>query len=261
MAKKKKKLAKTNFVKAWLEPQEIDDLPKNVTILRERDSQRGFAKAALQNAVKDHFVGIEIIESIGGLPKAVNVLRNALPTGKITCSGDFGEILATEYVDECTEYRVPIRRLRYKDDRGVAMRGDDVLRFRFEEKPPLILKTEAKSRVKLTPSVVSKASEGLRRHRGRPNPSTLSFISRRLRERNMHEQAEAVESLQEANISAETVEHLIFTLSGNNPSEILAAHHKTAFRGIRRRVVGCVVKDHAKFIKSVFDAVAKYSCS
>jgi hypothetical protein len=41
--------------------------------------------------------------------------------------GDLGEILATELVEERINLRVPVRRLRDKDGRNMAMRGDDFI--------------------------------------------------------------------------------------------------------------------------------------
>ena len=46
-------------------------------------------------------------------------------------SGDLGEISSRpELVEEELGLRVPVRRLRYKDDRNMAMRGDDSARRR-----------------------------------------------------------------------------------------------------------------------------------
>ena len=43
-------------------------------------------------------------------------------------SGDLGEIYATEWIDAHSGgYRAPIKRLRWKDHRNMAMRGDDVI--------------------------------------------------------------------------------------------------------------------------------------
>ncbi len=246
-----------NFLSTWLEEEQKKGLPKNIKILWERDGGREAAESTFSRIVQDHFVGIEIIESIGGFTKAASVIRNALPTDKITRSGDFGEIFATEYVDQYTAFTVPIRRLRYKDDRAVAMRGDDVLGFDFGSNPPRVLKVEAKSRVNLTPSVVQEAGDALRRHCGRPNPSTLSFVSRRLRETQRHDLAESVEQLQEANISTRSVEHLIFTVSENDPAGRLTAHARSSIRGVRRNLAGCRIKAHTKFIQSVFDRAAE----
>lgn len=40
-------------------------------------------------------------------------------------SGDLGKILASELVKDETNFRLPVRRMRFKDRREVVMRGDD----------------------------------------------------------------------------------------------------------------------------------------
>jgi len=210
---------------------------------------------AIRDTVLDHLVSADIIESIGGLKKAATIIRNSLPLSKISRSGDFGEIMATEFVEQATEYSVPVRRLRYKDDRSVAMRGDDVLGFQFDQVPPKVLKTESKSRANLTNAVVKEASDGLCRHQGRPNPSTLSFISRRLREMDQHDLAELIEELQESDIPLASISHLIFTLSGNDPANVLVSEAKSPIKAISRQLAGCLIPDHASFIAQVFDTL------
>jgi hypothetical protein len=228
--------------------------PANITILRASKKSRALAKEALRQAVLDHMIGLEVIQLIGGYQKAANVIKNTLAPDKRSRSGDFGEILATEYVNQSTAYTVPILRLRYKDDRKRSMRGDDVLGFDFEKKPLLILKTEAKSKEKLSTTVIQDACNALCRYSGRPNPSTLSFVSRRLRETGNHEHAMIVESLQESEIPLGTISHLVFTVSANDPAALLQAHSTSPIPEVRRLLAGCIIEDHTSFINEVFDA-------
>ncbi len=58
---------------------------------------------------------------------AAEILRDAASSDCKGRSGDLGEILATELVEEEIGLRVPVRRLRYKDGRNMAMRGDDFI--------------------------------------------------------------------------------------------------------------------------------------
>jgi hypothetical protein len=87
-----------------------------------------------------------------------------LPTTKALRSGDLGEIYATEWIDAHSGgYHAPIKRLRWKDYRNMAMRGDDVIGI-FQDadtKRLKFLKTEAKSRVTLTAQVLAEARAGL----------------------------------------------------------------------------------------------------
>ena len=136
----------------------------------------------------------------------------------------------------------------------MSMRGDDVLGFVFDSNPPLILKTEAKSRTNLSASVLSDACKGLCRHSGRPNPSTLSFISRRLRESEQHAHASIIEALQETDIPLDTISHLVFTVSANDPATLMQAHATSPIPEVKRLLAGCIIEDHAAFINEVFEA-------
>lgn len=238
----------------WFVPAAKSPSHANVTVLNEQKSVRASVLDSVRKNLLDHLVGLEVIASIGGFESAAKVIQNSLPTSKKTRSGDFGEILATEYAEQALKFIVPVRKLRYKDDREMPMRGDDTIGFRFADKPVTVLKAEAKSRIKLSKSVVSEAVTNLRKNSGRPNPSTLSFISRRLREWQKHEMAVAIEGLQENDIPFPTIKHLIFTLSGNDPSDFLKAESASFHAQIDRELAGCVIPDHADFIAAIFAA-------
>src|SRR5262245_4390387 len=62
-----------------------------------------------------------------GKPAAAEFVSGKLPENKSIRSGDLGEILAAEYLAGQTDYETPIKRLRWKDHRNMAMRGDDLI--------------------------------------------------------------------------------------------------------------------------------------
>ncbi|MFZ2208000.1 MAG: hypothetical protein WAV22_04970 [Porticoccaceae bacterium] len=58
-----------------------------------------------------------------GKPAAAALIQGKLPTTKAIRSGDLGEIYATEWIDAHSGgYCAPIKRLRWKDHRNMAMR-------------------------------------------------------------------------------------------------------------------------------------------
>lgn len=225
----------------------------NVCVLNELDGGREEIFDALVTITADHVVGLKAIESLGGFPKAAHLLKNRVPQKKIARSGFLGEILATEYVSLETEFDVPVRRLRYRDTREQAMRGDDVLGFRVVRTRVKVIKVEAKSRITLATATLVEAREGLANHNGRPNPETLAFLEFYLRDHNRDEEAEIIANLQKQSIRGNDVCHLVFTLSGNNPKGFLEANCDPVSNGIELRLCGCRVENHAAFVKSVFD--------
>jgi hypothetical protein len=209
---------------------------------------------AIRESVKDHLVGLAVIEEMGGYALAAQVIRNKLPTAKRIRSGDLGEILATEYVTQQTDWWVPIKRLRHKDDRNTSMRGTDVVGIRRRTGAATqVLKGEVKSRAVLGAKVVQTATADLLKYSSRPNPSTLAFISSRLREAKRPGEAEIIEDLQMHDIAVADVEHLVFTVSGNDPAAALAAHAAPPANAARRSLVGLIVKDHQAFVNQVFE--------
>lgn len=222
--------------------------------MNERPESRAEIFDTVVDCAIDHLIGLQVIDKLGGFPKSLAVLKNRIPTEKIASSGLLGEILATEYVEQETEFSVPVRRLRYRDTRQLAMRGDDVLGFRNETKGLKIVKVEAKSRANLNTIAIKEAREGLSKHNGRPNPETLAFLSCNLRLHDRDAEAEPIESLQKHPIRDSDVCHLIFTFSGNDPQSFLEANCGAICSGIALRLCGCRIKDHGKFVKSIVDA-------
>ncbi|MDF2764357.1 MAG: hypothetical protein K0S81_1351, partial [Rhodospirillales bacterium] len=121
--------------------------------------------AATAAIVPTHYAAEEQIAGILrrlGKPEAAKFIEGKLPTSKSIRSGDLGEILATEFIASQSGYQVPIKRLRWKDHRNMAMRGDDVIGLQQEQTGGLLfLKTEAKSRGTLTSGVVAEARASL----------------------------------------------------------------------------------------------------
>lgn len=227
---------------------------RRLVILQERTGARALAEPAFRETVLDHLVNLSHIHRIGGYKKALRHIRSKMPRPVQVRSGDCGEILATEYIEQFTPYRVPVKRLRWKDDRDVAMRGDDVLALRKAVTKWHVLKAEVKSRESLAAAVVREAVASLSRHAGRPNPCSLSFIESRLRDEGRHDEADVIGGLQARTPRDGEIEHLIFTLSGNDP----CAHLKSqlvASSAWKRHLVGCVITDHQAFIKKVFDSI------
>jgi hypothetical protein len=145
--------------------------------------------------------------------RGIKILREMLPKTKAARSGDFGEMLATEVAEQTLGFTVPLRRLRWKDGRNMALRGDDIVGIRVDSKGKLIglLKGESKSYAKLTAAVIEKAGEALDRERGRPSRHGALFSATRLRETGDDRDSALAAQLEEAAVvgfSGTAVEHL-----------------------------------------------------
>ena len=227
---------------------------------RPADTATGIQVTA--TAVPAHYAAEERIAAALarlGKPAAAKMITDLLPQTPQIRSGDLGEIYATEWIDAHSGYRAPIKRLRWKDHRNMAMRGDDVIGMILDPATQRLrfLKTEAKSRIDLRAQTLEQARTGLDKDGGLPSSHALSFISARLME--LGTDAPLVDAIDEAlyrqGIPPDSVQHLLFTFSGNSPQALLTQALQAYPGPIGQWGVGLHVNGHAAFIGAVYDQV------
>lgn len=195
-----------------------------------------------------------------GKQKAAAYLRDKLPETPKIRSGDLGEILATHFVDECTEYKAPIKRLRWKDHREMAMRGDDIIGIALNDGNQQVkfLKGEAKSRKSLSTNVVQEARSALNACDGMPTPHSLAFISERLFDMGKVELADLISQAQLTDgISEQQVSHLLFIFCGNEPYRYLKKDLDDYTGPFPQSAVGLIAGKHQDFIFKVYSQVGQ----
>lgn len=92
------------------------------------------AIASIAKSIPKHYASRKRIAGLLarlGKPEASNYLQLKLPQTKQIRSGDLGEIIATGYVNDYVGYSTGVCRLRWKDHRDMAMRGDDIIGVRL----------------------------------------------------------------------------------------------------------------------------------
>ena len=230
-------------------------------ILSARSADLPAAEDAVAAVIPTHYASEEQIARIlQRLDKtaAATFVREKLPLTKSIRSGDLGEILATEYIEDETPYEVPIKRLRWKDHREMAMRGEDVIAIERDAATQRLrfLKTEAKSRANLAAAVITEAREALDKDNGLPSAHALSFISARLMETGNTALADAIDDAQlKEGITPRNVSHLLFTFSGNDPTPLLRASLEDYQGAIAQSAAGVLVAAHGDFVRTVYEKV------
>jgi hypothetical protein len=230
-------------------------------VVTARPADTNFGRNAVAAIVPGHYAAEEQVARILrrlGRPKSAAFIEGKLPTTKSIRSGDLGEILATEYVASQTPYAVPVKRLRWKDHRNMAMRGDDLIGLLRDPATGRLsfLKGEAKSRVSLATGVLAEAREGLDKDGGLPSAHALEFISSRLMEAGEEELADAIDdALLKHGLAPQSVQHLLFTFSGNDPAGYLRASVQAYAGGFVQRYVGVRVAAHGAFVADVYARV------
>ena len=192
-----------------------------------------------------------------GKRAAAKYVATKLPSGPRSRSGDIGEILASSWVNDFTGYKVGVLKLRWKDHREMAMRGDDILAVCLDPDLKIrFLKGEVKSRASLAKKTVEEARTALLSSNGRPSPHALAFVSDRLSEAGETELSDLIDQYQlKKRIEIDQLSHLMFTFTGNNSRKLLEADLK-AYKGkIKQHAVGLRVATHQTFIRQIFKKV------
>lgn len=247
------------MIENWLDTeQEEYGARKHLYMLVEKEGGRAAVQADLIDRVRSHYDDprniADDIEELG-FPGAADILRERLPRDAKKRSGEVGEILATEFMEHQTGFRIPFRRLRYKDSREMPLRGDDFLGIEQADGRMRYLKGESKSGVNMAGGVITEARTRLGYDDGRPTPISLLFIADRLLEGTEAEQALGRSIRNEVGrgaIRARDVTHGLFTLTGNDRRAELEDDLDDAPDDHGHVSVNLRIIDHQEFIAWIY---------
>ncbi len=240
----------------WADQESTQVEPHTVQMHTMRGEHRQPAIEIVSALLPSHYVAPGRLARIldrNGRAASAQALRDRLPTRATGRSGDLGEVVGAEYVRENLEFTI-INRLRWKDSREMAMRGEDLLAIRVAaDGTPNFLKGEVKSRARLGPGVVRKASKTLLSDHGLPSAHSLQFFADRLGEAGLgHLQDLVDEACLLRRMPVSQVTHLLLTVSGNSSAGMLTDTLDGISSEPRRYAVGIVVSEHGGFVKDVF---------
>jgi hypothetical protein len=251
--------------KKWCDATKEKNERKEYWTLVEKDGGRDKIRDALAETVRSHYERLErIADDVArlGFKTAAEILRAELPQTPTSRSGDLGEILATELVEEEIGLRVPVRRLRYKDGRNMALRGDDFIGAGYgpgNDGELWLLKGEAKSNKVLGKTTVTNARKVLNRDNGRCTPDSLLFVANRLLESAEEDDVKLGRAIRDEvglkALRADRIDHMLFTMSGNAPPAALKEDLDGASTNRDQFVVNLRIQDHQEFIKETFEEV------
>lgn len=243
----------------WCDCERTGTPEKRLWKFTENANGRAEAERILPDVIRSHYDDLGLIaEDIRqlGFTGAAVLLSERMPRSPRARSGEFGEILSVELVEEQIGFNVPVRRLRYKDGREMALRGDDFIGVRIDASGNLcLLKGESKSRASLGNSPINEARTALSRDHGRPTATSLLFVADRLMEYN-DERADIGRHIRNEvairSMPAERIDHVLFTVSGNTAPAALAADLARADNVRTHTVIHLRIDDHQEFIRSTY---------
>lgn len=238
---------------------QIESNDHSISILRTDNERSEIGRDILAVALPLHYASRSRLAHLAkrlGKTGLANYLRTKLPFNKSMRSGDLGEILAISYIEEVTIWDRAVRKLRWRDHREMPMRGDDLLAVGFDETDHRVvfLKGESKSRATLSHGTVAQARKALNANSGCPTPHTLAFLSDRLHEDGETDLADEIDAVQYGgDVNPTRVSHMIFTFSGNDPTNVLTKDVMAYEGTFPQWSVGLQIENHQEFIASVYE--------
>ena len=171
-----------DFLTSWLAASPGRQYAKfSCTTLAEVASSRPRIAKALSEAVFVHHndPGIyrEKLRHLG-YPSTADALDRR-PRAAKTRMGNFGEVVASEFLRQIRGYDIPVYRLRYNANDESSPKGDDVLAFEFADKAKgtkdTVIVAEVKVRSEYRSDAVEDAHDSLNTGK-RPRPKSFSFV-------------------------------------------------------------------------------------
>lgn len=181
------------------------------------------------------------------------------PTQNKIQSGDFGEILAQNYINQEMEFTVPIFKLRFKDHNNMAMRGDDVLGIKLDSdfRNIRFLKGESKSHQVLSTDKINEARSGLDTYDGKPPTHSVQFVIDRLSESGKTDIADTIAMKFYLGIQESDVEHLMFVFTTSPPDSLQKTNLDNYSGKIPQHYIGFRESKHQEIIRTVFDKMVE----
>ncbi|MDF0497158.1 Hachiman antiphage defense system protein HamA [Bradyrhizobium yuanmingense] len=248
----------------WCEFDSTISDKKRLLKLREKAGGRDAIANALALVMRSHYDDVSrIAQDVSdlGYGKASALLAERMPRSATARSGELGEILATELVEEELGYWVPVRRLRYKDGREMALRGDDFIGIQNNSDEAIkYAKGESKSRKTLAQDAINDARLVLARDHGRPTPTSILFVADRLMDLGGEEEklGRAIRNeVATRAVAPDRIEHILFAVSGNAIPKALLDDFAATSGDRPHAVIHLEVSDHQDFIKASFEKALK----
>lgn len=238
---------------------------KRYLLFREKADGRNSILKHLGKTVRSHYDRLDrIADDIKalGFEDAATILRTRLPTQPRSRAGDLGEILASELAEEILEFRVPVRRMRFKDGREIPLRGDDFIGVNYsaDDNGLWLLKGESKSRKTLGKTTITEARAALNGDHGRCTPISLLFVADQLLNSTDEDDAALGRLIRNEvgrkALAKERIDHSLFTLSGNGPIAALKDDYEAADNGRHNTVINLHIEDYGEFLNTVYEEAA-----
>jgi len=164
------------------------------------------------------------------------------PDNENTKKGNLGEIILCEYLQETSNHKLLLYRLRYNPNVSKSMGGDDILLFNKDNIKKNIILGEAKFRI---PANKSTVEEILHSFGGVPKlPLSLTFISNILRDNGNDDLADEIDELQiQMRKNRISIINVGFIISNDSAHKCVKNHHLYGDFEITQETIDYLRKD------------------
>lgn len=250
----------TNLFESWLqktEPNPDFDTFLHVPLVETTDKRTEIANALAHRIFVYHNDPEEFKEYVEkwGYEETFKQI-NGRPQKDRTRKGNFGEILACEYLSSVEGFDIPVMRFRWNPNPDESMRGEDALAFKFsesEDEASEICVVEAKVQSKFNRTLTGKAVQ--LQLGDRKFPRSIKFVSSHLRQRG---EVEKAANVMEFLNSLSQVKHersdFLLLITGNKPTNPFEVVSEINLSEMRLTATHLHLQDLSEFINSLFEA-------
>lgn len=223
-----KDLSPENVIALWLQPYR-DNKNYSGFVYITLSEVEGLREKVVEPLAKTLFVHHNDPEKFRknvealGYPQAAKQIDKR-PQIHSTRMGNFGEVLAAEFLKQHRGYDIPVYRLRYNQNPESSLKGNDLLAFKFgdsEERGRELVIGEVKTMSEFDSREIEHGYDQLLRER--PRPKSIPFVVEVLQDQGKHEQANQVlRFLDELSPNKPTKVSFMFIVTGNEPRDPFA---------------------------------------
>lgn len=250
-----------DFLGAWLSSgADLSHTKFTCTLLQEKRGTRPQIEQAISDAVflhhQDPTTYRQKLAHLGY--PATSAALDRRPRSPKTRLGNFGEVLASEFLRQIRGCDIPVYRLRYNGNDESSPKGDDVLAFEFADKAKGIKDTvivaEVKVRSSFRTDAVEEAHDSLSSGQ-RPRPKSFSFVVDVLFKEGRDIEAKRLPDLSKKFGKRSLARrHLLFLVTGNRPAKPFASLGRKPRLVANLEAIHLPLTDLSDFVTATFEA-------
>ena len=178
------------------------------------------------------------------------------PKAEKTRKGNFGEILACEYMAYVEGYEIPVKRFRYNPHPNLSMRGEDALAFKFgdangQNRQICVVESKVQNRFNIT-NTRNAVKDQLAT---RKYIVSIMFVSQILWDKGEKDKSRAVREFMNKSLPNPPIRNdFLMLITGNNPDNPFDAINQIDLAGINLTTTNLSLENLTEFVNDLYEA-------